>query len=99
MAEQLTQQLGATWQNELAEHTVKKFREVLKMLLTNYMQDGHLPLTSPLKSKDQAAYLVSPEAHQQAVTMLQDMDGATRAQGMKLWNEIQEARNGQPQGS
>ena len=92
--EQLTPQMGAKWQNELLEHGVKVFEDTVRMGLRNAMQDGYLMLTTPLKPKDEAAYLVSPKAQQQSVTMLQDMDADVRAKGMALWNRIQEALNG-----
>lgn len=96
--EPLSPQLGAKWQNEVAEHAVKVFEERLRTILTNYMQDGYLPLTFPVTGKEREAFLLSPEAVQQAEKMMLDQDATAREQGLALWEEIQEARNGQAQG-
>ena len=78
--------------NELVKHGITVFEETLRRNLTNFLQDGYLPFTEPLTGEKRKAFLLGPEAPQQAVEMMGSQEVAVRGQGVELMEEIVEMR-------
>ncbi len=95
--ELLNRQMSAKHINELVKHGLKIFEETLTRNLQNFMQDGFLPFTDPLVGEKRKAFLLTPEAGQQAVEMMGSDEVAVRGQGVELVQEIMDARQGNGQ--
>lgn len=95
--ELLNRQMSAKNINGLVKHGITIFEETLRRNLKNFLQDGYLPFTQPLRGEERSAFLLSPAAPQQAVQMMSSQETAVRGQGVELMEEIVEARqsNGQ----
>jgi len=95
--ELLNREMSAKHINALVKHGLEVFEETLRRNLENFMQDGFLPFTEPLRGEERKAFLLSPAAPQQAVEMMSSQETAARGQGVELMEEILEARqsNGQ----
>jgi hypothetical protein len=95
--ELLNRQMSAEHINALVKHGLTVFEETLRRNLKNFLQDGYLPFTKPLRGEERRAFLLSPAAPQQAVQMMSSQETAVRGQGVELMEEIVEARqsNGQ----
>jgi hypothetical protein len=95
--ELLNRQMSAEHINALVKHGLTVFEETLRRNLKNFLQDGYLPFTKPLRGEERRTFLLSPAAPQQAVDMMSSQETAVRGQGVELMEEIVEARqsNGQ----
>ena len=90
--ELLNREMSGEHINELVKHGITVFEETLRRNLTNFLQDGYLPFTKPLTGRERKAFLLSPEAMEQAAQMMQSDETAVRGQGAELMEEIVEAR-------
>ena len=92
--ELLNKGMSAKHINELLKHGLEVFENTLRRNLENFLQDGYLPFTEPLTGEKRKAFLLGPEAPQQAVEMMGSQEVAVRGQGVELMEEIVEMRQG-----
>ena len=90
--ELLNRGMSAKHINKLVKHGLEVFENTLRRNLENFLQDGYLPFTKPLTGQERRAFLLSPEAMEQAAQMMQSDETAVRGQGAELMEEIVEAR-------
>ncbi len=84
-ADLLTPGLGAEYINDLVRYGRDVFKEHLRLLLVNAMQDGYLMFTEPPSPEERKRFLQSPEADQRAAMMIQDKRTRTPDARARSW--------------